>query len=465
MKKLPALLLTLALATALLASCEMFVPEPTERVLPSFSLPAGTENPADTDTSGAPAPDESADPAEENYGFTVFPEGNYLADPKFDTDEFLPDYDADLSFVQYFSTGDFGPGGTYRSPVLCATDDTVYFFDGGSDLIMFWDKATGISSPLCGRPECLHSGSSCNAYVQAPNGLRVYEGKLYWVGGRMDLDGTNRESGPWTINTEGMHSNLTTVIHRGYVYTAGSNQNVVTGGVAASSVTVNAAAMDGGESFTLLSRVVDGLGGYCTVSPVGNDLYIMVYYFNYLDSENPEDGAYNTVELYRWDSETRRAELLYKCAESETGLKLEREYFQPVPGDGIYLMGCRFPEAQWSGLYHSYICRYSFDTGELEELAEFDCEEGRYYHMMNYTSSYILVEYNEIAEDGQYTYSLFLYDYAGNLVLTQDLGEHYFSYLMGADGDFIYGARLYARLSYHDYFAVPLDGGEIVAIE
>lgn len=118
---------------------------------------------------------------------------------------------------------------------------------------------------------------------------------------------------------------------------------------------------------------------------------------------------------------------------------MEREYFQPVPGDGIYLMGCRFPEAQWSGLYHSYICRYSFDTGELEELAEFDCEEGRYYHMMNYTSSYILVEYNEIAKDGQYTYSLFLYDYAGNLVLTQDLGEHYFSYLMGG------GRRFYLR--------------------
>lgn len=120
----------LALALALLTSCELMVPGPTER--PSIGLPS---EPAGT---GEPTPAETADPTVDEYGFTIFSEGNYLADPKFDTDEFLPDYDADPAFVHYEST---------RGSTLCQAEDTIYsLYDSywpneTRDILMFTDRA------------------------------------------------------------------------------------------------------------------------------------------------------------------------------------------------------------------------------------------------------------------------------------------------------------------------------------
>lgn len=38
------------------------------------------------------------------------------------------------------------------------------------------DLATGISGPLCSKPECTRTDRSCNAY-----GLSMYDGRIYWV--------------------------------------------------------------------------------------------------------------------------------------------------------------------------------------------------------------------------------------------------------------------------------------------
>ena len=151
MKKNITLLLALALVMSLLTSCELMAPGPTER--PPIVLPSTS---AET---GEPTPTETADPTVENYGFTVFPEGNYLANPKFDTDEFLPDYDADPSFIHAFST--------IGNHVLCRTESTAFACTGSlsKGTIKYLDKATGICLPLCGKPECLHDNDTCNAYV------------------------------------------------------------------------------------------------------------------------------------------------------------------------------------------------------------------------------------------------------------------------------------------------------------
>ena len=451
MKKNITLLLALALALTLLTSCELMVPGPTER--PSIGLSGET---------GEPSPAGSAGSAVENYGFTVFPEGNYLADKKFDTDEFLPGYDSNTSFVQQASTC-FGKA-------LCQTEDTVYSCIGasGGTLIMYMDKATGISGPLCGKPECLHNSSSCNAYIARwTDGLSVYDGKLYWVDSRstimrMNLDGTDRETVDQLAGGSFAHvkQDPTVFFHRGYVYMIGTDHNVVVNGEAKNMASIRAQSLDGKESFSILERTLDCRGSFCMAKAVGNDLYIMLYAFDYAD---PQDfgSYYRTVELYRWDSRTRQVEFL-AGTQTEPGGKtdIERFSFQPVPGDGIYI------EYYYEDHYLSEepedfsanIYKYSFETGAFEEGVWLDG-----YALLYYTTEYVVVR--------TWENTTALYDYDGNLLFTSaPEGEHSVSTFMGVDDRFVYWR---CHLSPRDegyeghgehYLAFPLDGGDVIVI-
>lgn len=112
--------------------------------------------------------------------------------------------DSDRSFAQF---------GTY----VCETEDTVYFMTTGTvyferlhdynsaSMLYYLDKATGISVPLCGKPECKHDDESCNAYISStqPVSLADYNGRLYWIAMGNDnkyhiysaaYDGTDRQS-------------------------------------------------------------------------------------------------------------------------------------------------------------------------------------------------------------------------------------------------------------------------------
>lgn len=423
MKRCFALILTLALTLSLLTSCELLSPAPTER--PSIGLP------------GESAPTETADPTADEYGFTLFPEGNYLADPKFDTDDFLPDYDADISFVQHGSTE------TYA---LCRTADTVYSFSyapapqRGVPVLMYTDRATGITLPLCGRPECTHDNESCNAYVglQA-SGLCLYDGKLYWLSDgltltRMNPDGTGRETVTMVdrqIVKMGMGGDATYVLHRGYVYIGGMKETVI-GSERKSSFTVYAKSLDSGEDFTILSRVQDGGAAYCSIRPVGNDLYIMLTYRDYEDWENRE-GAVSSVELYRWDSRTRKAECLYSANGDQWGIT-NMCFPLPVPGDGIYLGSCHEGEAgEGPGYIMEYqILKYSFATGSVEEAASFSLANGG---TPRFTKEHIIT----FAPASGSEKCVYAFDYSGNLVFqSEPLTGHSYISLMGEDGQYIY---------------------------
>ena len=449
MKRTVTLLLPLVLVMSLLTSCELMVPGPTER--PSIGLPG---EPAGT---GEPAPTESAGPTVDEYGFTIFPEGNYLADPKFDTEEFLPGYDSNTSFVQQMSTC-FGKA-------LCQTGDTVYSCMGSSigGLIMYMDKATGISAPLCGKPECLHNSFACNAYIaQWADGLCVYEGKLYWVDSRatimrMNLDGTGRETVDQLRGSSFEHvkQDPTVFFHRGYVYIIGTDHNVVVDGVAKSIASIQAQSLDGKESFTILDRTLDSRGPSCMVKAVGNDLYIMLYSFEYEDTQNLE-GYFHLVELYRWDSRTRQVEFLAGTQTEPNGkTDIERFSFQPIPGDGIY-MEYYFSDRQ--GHYSANIYKYSFETGAFEEGKWLDG-----YALLFYTAEYVVAPSMEK--------TILLYDYGGNLLFTSaPEGEHSASTFMGVDDQFVYWRCLLSPLDegYREhgdhYLAFPLDGGDVIVI-
>ena len=454
-----ALVLTLALILALLTSCELLAPGPTER--PPIGRPG---------ESIEPTPTETTDPTVDGYGFTIFPEGNYLADKKFDTDEFLPDYDADPSFIQFLTTG--------HNKALCQTNDTVYACIGGlanGGLIMYMDKATGISAPLCGKPECLHSNSSCNAYVSwSAHGLRVYAGKLYWIDNRssimrMNLDGTDRET---VVSTAGVYDHIsndpTVVIHRGYVYAAGSQHAVVVDGKRMGSVTINAHPLNSGEGFTILDKLVEGYGAECLIKPVGNDLYIMLYTFDYENGENLEE-KFETVEFYRWDSRTRQVEFISSLQTSSDGLHLEKWSFHPVPGDGIYLEGYYLVETEDGSYQKDCVCKYSFETGILEEIMCLDDDGDQWFFWPVYTKDYIFADSNFAKSNSDFELMIYVYDY--NYELVYRIGpfeDHDGNDFMGADDAFVYylcwtGGSDDAEHGRH-FIAVPFDGGDVIVI-
>lgn len=95
---------------------------------------------------------------------------NYLADERFDTEEPLKEYDVETQYA-------------YIGMDMCETEAAYYGRDLLSEFYMYWDKQSGVSGKLCGKVECAHEDTSCNAYVRpSDSGLTVYEGYLYWTG-------------------------------------------------------------------------------------------------------------------------------------------------------------------------------------------------------------------------------------------------------------------------------------------
>lgn len=241
MKRTISLLLSALILILLLPGCAQFAPTEQESRTPMFQptpTPVQTDPPADPTEDNASSNEtsgESEGVLADLVSFTEFPEGNYLADTKFDTDEFLPDYDVDISFLHLQST-------TYKG--ICTTEDTIYFFTqpaaNASCFLHFTDIASGVTMPLCSKPECTHKDNACNAYLAGGMdvyGLRIYEGKIYWMACedyglklmRMNVDGTDREvMFALDYNTYKELTRLGTptwVIHRGYIYIAGTDKD------------------------------------------------------------------------------------------------------------------------------------------------------------------------------------------------------------------------------------------------
>lgn len=62
------------------------------------------------------------------------------------------------------------------------TEEGIYYIDGYTKLMKFYDFALKDSIPLCDKPNCKHKNIKCNAYLE--NGFQsamgCYRGKLYY---------------------------------------------------------------------------------------------------------------------------------------------------------------------------------------------------------------------------------------------------------------------------------------------
>lgn len=133
---------------------------------------------------------------------------DYILEDRFRTEEDLPGYDMQTEYAP-------------SSGSVCRSGSVYYYVDVLSHFIYYYDEASGTSGKLCGKAECTHDTSACNAYSMG--NVQIYDGKLYFMGEvgqlyRMDLSGNNREFVMVVRNLTGMDFKF--FIHRGYIYSS-----------------------------------------------------------------------------------------------------------------------------------------------------------------------------------------------------------------------------------------------------
>lgn len=436
MKKRFSLFLILALLPSLLAGCAAGKPDPAPG------------------TSRAPAMDPAA---MEAAGFTVFPEGDYLADPVLGSDKDLPEYDYDASYE-------------YQMNPMCSTEDALYFAvqfpSTDENLLYYMDKATGICGPLCGRPDCTHSDANCNAYMgRQVECLCDYGGRLYWavsgVDGRLldwqvrsaALDGTDhREGKVLSVDVVGTTRNLCySFFHRGCFYMSYLSEDIVDG-TAVETAKVAALPLEGGEEgFTVFQTAWEG--GDMKAVPFRDGLYLVLS--GYPGGTVRDSGQENRqLILYRWDIQTRTAETLV-----HQNYPVDMGYECCVTEDGVILQGWPYEDGKLQG---RNLYRYSFESGEIEHLYEYapkdDAHSGHIAGDMLVGSMWT----------GEGNLHLLVKDFAGGTVLDTSIGDiEWYDpdrfdqsiRCVGADEAYMY-LRYGNKIAQYSLIAVPWDGSE-----
>lgn len=274
----------------------------------------------------------------------------------------------DFTSDEYLAQYDHNPAYTHTGSAFCKSEDAAYFysamFGGEKSYLAYADLATGVSGPLCGKPECNHTDSTCNAYISASmHGLSLYDQRLYWMefvntsdGFRIAstaLDGTDRTTVRMLdFDAVGKATNGRLVMfHRGYVYISAVTATV-TDGVPYYGSYVYAAPLEGdGEGTVILDKTFSDseLGVYVWAEPYRNSLYIAEA--TYLKEPY-------TLTLNRWDITNQTLETLF----SEEVSFLFKEF--SVMEDGIL----------FSSQSDGNIYKYDFTSGELNWL--FDMADG-----------------------------------------------------------------------------------------
>ncbi len=279
-------------------------------------------------------------PGTETEGISTGKDINYLSDPKFDTEEALPQYDHDNGWSHRF-------GGNSN----CATNDTLYF-SLFNEYIGYVDLDTGINGPLCGKPECSHDSTTCNSYTANSIGLSIYDTKLYWVDDdtvcAMDLDGTNRIA---VCSLDGsqfrrVKINRTIAFHRGYAIISGGTSEVLEG-KARYGLLVYAVSLSTGEETTIIDQYFESdTSPDVTFVTYRNMLYLV--FIDFADGQKQ-------LNISTWDLKTHETALLYS---QKTTMSLREAW---PASDGLLL----------SFMDNGFAYKFDFANHELNLLFDF----------------------------------------------------------------------------------------------
>ena len=321
-------------------------------------------------------------------------------------------YDCDNNFQQY------------SDPYICGDDDTLFFGFGDSSQLRYYDKATGISGLLCGKPECTHDGTDCNAYFNGRE-LSLYGGKLYALSRAaegfeiisLNTDGTKRKT---VLNLSddifgemisGGAADIRGMFHRGYFYACGTAHKVVDG-ILNDRAQVFAYPLDGGEGRMIYDN---GELTAIRIQPYGDFLYFAAY------------GG-DAVEICRYSPESDEVETLYS---DEADILPSRLW---VTDDGI-MFGDNGTDGNEAKVY-----KFDFASGKLSLLLDFNADTDKPYLLYGFTDDYIV--------GGNMTgieYDLCLKDYDGKTVLETSVtppnisdDEPLYTFPCGSDDEYLY---------------------------
>ena len=326
---------------------------------------------------------------------------------------------------------------------MCETSDAVYGLSE-KNFVVFFDKASKTSGILCGRPECMHDDSSCNASVDAlAQGLTVYANKLYWIGQEhyqnkvselylwcMNLDGTNLQKLKkldkelWSV----VKGNTFVEIHRENIYVAGII-GVVNQGQPSETVMVYAESVEDETAEPVIvfeKKFSNEPTPNVRIMPIGDQVYIMLSYSN-------GDGTCG-LELYVWNSKTSELTTLYEE-------KRESFYAWEMwveEGDGIYMssfsiesIGADVP----AGAY-----KYDFAANEISQC--FEIRDGeKFYTIANIGDDIVFIT----GRDEDNNRKLFVMNFDGVIIYNEKLdipelmdGKVYGAIPYGGDNESIY---------------------------
>lgn len=361
-KILIALLLAFMILT--LSSCSAFLGRlahhPTE---PPTEPP--TEFSGPTDSSEGPP---SGTPA----GFTVFPEGEYLEE-RFRTSDPIPGFDYVPTFHGSSANG---------TPTSCSTETTYYYMaksaDGWGTMLYYMDKATGISGPLCGKPECDHTNNTCNGYIgdRSCHTLSLYDGRIWWVNLGVTttlrscaLDGTDhREEFQISRDLVGTGGVPDIYFHRGTMYWVETSTNIV-GGIENTHNEIIAFPLDGGEPY-FIYRADPAIGWGFPCVYFLRDKLLLIFdrtVIDYAEDDVTITDWHPAIDIYLFDLNTRQLKTLFS-------------------GDTDFFLGGSWPILREDGMYiaHGDIV----EDGRCVPTSRFLPWGGETFEPMEYQSRY-----------------------------------------------------------------------------
>ena len=369
--------------------------------------------------------------------------------------------DSDRSFSQY-------------STYVCETEDTVYFMTEDSiyyenlgnypgSMLYYIDKITGISGPLCGKPECGHDSMNCNAYITnvIVLGLADYNGRLYWIANTGEkhyvysaaYDGTDRQ----TVRELGDNDSevrfeqpvIMTAFHRGYVYLT-SNPSAIVDGEEQYRNYIYAYSLDsGGEDFVILDyESTDWIDARTQL--YGNSMYI------FLLDRSKEDG---TSKLLKWDVETHELETLF---DGKTPFAPTVDFW--ATEEGVFLIGTTFndpvTDKEGNGVWERNVYFYDFSAGEFELLFPIIGAGGITFGFSD--GLFTVKNDRELWRNPENAFDITVYDFNGQTVFADTFDTNILPFYVGmmhfAGAD---EKNLYFYTNFTGYLVcIPLDGGE-----
>ena len=218
---------------------------------------------------------------------------------------------------------------------FAGNSSSLYFENSSSvvsdsaTLIMFYDRDSGIVSPLCGKAECLHDDGSCNAYIGGAADESVRQIGLYMYGGRLyyTMSRTKGKDGPgvylYSMKTDGSDrrqemklggdewepfpaANTLTAMHRGWFIAAGGCTSVKDG-VWQEEETVLLWSLETGERKVLYRQVPEKLSVMTKILIQAYDRYLY-YVVEMMMQETDSDVRTTKLQVFRTDlrnSETK----------------------------------------------------------------------------------------------------------------------------------------------------------------